>query len=96
LTERKTAHLSAEVDSGVLGYLDTYVTQHPGASRDQVVEEALRLWRAREIEREMEEQFAKPDGVDPAEREVWMRVARASLIKMLDEHPDDQVPEIDA
>jgi hypothetical protein len=43
--------------------------------------DALRLWRARQIERALEDQFAVRDGVDPAEWSAWKALQRAAAVK---------------
>ena len=56
---------------------------HPDLDRSAVIEEALRLWRARELERAMESQFAQSDGLEPGERHAWDAIRRAVVGRRL-------------
>jgi hypothetical protein len=80
-TGRRRPHFSATADPELLKYVDDYVAHHEGVDRSSVIDEALRLWKARMIELEVEKQYSKPDGVDPEERAAWLAVARASFVK---------------
>src|SRR5437763_10578268 len=71
------------VDPDLLAAVDAHVAAHPELDRGAVIDEALRLWRAREVERAMEAQFAQPDGVDPAERQAWDAIRRAAARRHL-------------
>jgi hypothetical protein len=65
------AKVTTTLDPELLAAVDAYVQAHPGTDRSAVLDDALRLRRARELERAMEAQFDAPDGVDPEERGTW-------------------------
>jgi hypothetical protein len=66
-----------------LAAVDAYVAAHPEQDRSAVFDAALRLWRARELERALEEQFAEPDGVPPLERTAWDALRGAATARQL-------------
>jgi Arc/MetJ-type ribon-helix-helix transcriptional regulator len=77
--------ISATVEAGLLEQVDRYVAERPGTSRSAVIEEALRLWTARERERAMEAQYADPlplSDDDAAEWEAWRRIRQASAARL--------------
>ena len=61
----------------------------PNLDRSAVIDEALRLWRTRVLEQAMENQFADPDGVDPAERQAWDRLRSAAVARQSATEPRD-------
>src|SRR2546429_94621 len=65
---RRRPKVTATLDPELLAAVDAHVAAHPELDRSTVIDEALRLWRARELERALETQFAEPDGVRKAER----------------------------
>jgi hypothetical protein len=77
-SSRRRPKIAATLDPDLLASVDAYVAAHPDLDRSAVIDEALRLWRARELERAMEAQFAAPDGVDPTERQAWDQLRRAA------------------
>jgi metal-responsive CopG/Arc/MetJ family transcriptional regulator len=80
---RRRPKIAATVDPELLAAVDAFIADHPGSDRSKVIDDALRLWREREIERAMEEQFAARDVVDPAERAAWKALQRAATVKWL-------------
>jgi len=80
---RRRPKITATLDPDLLASVDAYVAAHPDLDRSAVIDEALRLWRARELELAMEAQFAAPDGVDPIERQVWDQLRRAAVVRQL-------------
>lgn len=80
---RRRPKITATLDPELLVSVDVYVAAHPDTDRSAVIDEALRLWLARELERAMEAQFAAPDGVDPAERQAWDQLRRAAVFRQL-------------
>jgi hypothetical protein len=80
---RRRPKITATLDPDLLAAVDAYVAEHPEMDRSAVIDEALRLWRARELERAMEAQFAEPDGVEPAERHAWDAIRRAAARRRL-------------
>lgn len=77
--ERARMKISASVDARLLAAVDAFVAEHPGADRSKVIDEALRLWYAREQERAMEAQFATSESPsDDDERAMWRATRRAA------------------
>ena len=85
---RRRPKITATLDPDLLASVDAYVAAHPDLDRSAVIDEALRLWRARELELAMEAQFAAPDGVDPTERQAWDRLRRAAAVRQLRSESD--------
>jgi hypothetical protein len=86
---RRRPKITATLDPDLLASVDAYVADHPHLDRSAIIDDALRLWRARELERAMAAQFAVPDGVDPTERQAWDQLGRAALVRQLGA-PSDQ------
>ncbi len=82
---QRRVKFSATVAAGLLEQVDRFVAERPGTSRSAVIDEALRLWAARERERAIEAQYADlpplSDNV-AAEWETWRRIQRASAARL--------------
>jgi hypothetical protein len=85
---RRRPKITATLDPDLLASVDAYVSAHPDLDRSAVIDEALRLWRAHEMERAMEAQFAAPDGVEPTERQDWDQLRRAAVVRQFGTEPD--------
>ena len=85
---RRRPKITATLDPDLLASVDAYVAAHPELDRSAVIDEALRLWRARELELAMEAQFAAPDGVDPTERQAWDQLRRAAVARQFETKSD--------
>jgi metal-responsive CopG/Arc/MetJ family transcriptional regulator len=84
-TRSRRVKLSATVEAELLEQVDSFVAERPGTSRSAVVDEALRLWTARQRERAMEEQYADTSPLsdeDAAEWESWRAIRRASAARL--------------
>jgi hypothetical protein len=86
LASRRRPKVTATLDPDLLASVDAYVAVHPDLDRSAVIDEALRLWGAHQLEVAMAAQFASPDGVDPAERHAWDQLRRAATAHQLDPH----------
>jgi Arc/MetJ-type ribon-helix-helix transcriptional regulator len=80
---RRRPKITATLDPDLLAAVDAHVAAHPDLDRSAVLDQALRLWRAAELERAMHVQFGAPDGVDPAERHAWDVLRRAAADRQL-------------
>jgi metal-responsive CopG/Arc/MetJ family transcriptional regulator len=79
----KRAKFSATVDATLLEAVDRYVQDHDKMNRSMVIDDALRLWVARERERAIEAQFAAPQSAEErAERESWQAIRRAAAQRL--------------
>jgi hypothetical protein len=78
--------ITTTVDASLLEAVDAWLSRHPGFDRAKVIDEALRLWSAYVQAREMEEQYATPDQIDPAEWESWRSIRDAAAARRLAEH----------
>jgi hypothetical protein len=87
-SSRRRPKITATLDPDLLASVDAYVAAHPDLDRSAVIDKALRLWRARELELAMEAQFAAPDGVDPAERQSWDQLRRTAVARQLGTESD--------
>jgi Arc/MetJ-type ribon-helix-helix transcriptional regulator len=80
---RRRPKITATLDPDLLAAVDAHVAAHPELDRSAVLDQALRLWRADELERAMQAQFAAPDGVPAAERQAWDRLRQAAAGRQL-------------
>ena len=77
--ERRRAKVSTTVDAELLRLVDQFVVEHAETNRGMILDQALRLWAARERERAIEAQHTAPSS--PREREeyaAWREVRRAA------------------
>ena len=81
--ERRRPRISTTVDPLLLEAVNEWLSRHPGFDRSKVIDEALRLWYAREQERAMEEQFTTPSQLDPHEWEWWRAIRDAAAERCL-------------
>jgi len=84
---RRRPKVTATLDPELLAAVDAHVAAHPELDRSTVIDEALRLWRARELDGELETQFAEPDGVRKAERAAWDAIRRGAADRRLRSTP---------
>ncbi len=83
MKERQRAKLSTTVDAALLDAVDQFVAEHATAHRSQVIDEALRLWAARERERAIEAQYAAPRSArEQEEYDAWKRLRRSAATRL--------------
>lgn len=83
MKERQRAKLSTTVDPALLDAVDRFVADHAAANRSQVIDEALRLWAARERERAIEAQYAVPGLAQEQEEQVaWQQLRRSAAARL--------------
>jgi Arc/MetJ-type ribon-helix-helix transcriptional regulator len=75
---RKRVKVGATLDPELVSAVDAYVTSNPGTDRSAVIDEALRLWHAREQERAMERQLREDASRYDADRADWKRVRQSA------------------
>jgi len=80
---RRRPRVSATVDRDLLAAVDAHVARHPELDRSAVIDEALRLWRARQLEQALQAQFSQTDDTDPAEREDWDALRKVAAARRL-------------
>lgn len=81
--ERRRAKFSATVDAELLETVDRYVQEHEAINRSMVIDEALRLWSARERARAIEEQMLAPQSEqEQAERAAWRELQSAAATRL--------------
>jgi hypothetical protein len=71
--------VTATLDPDLLAAVDAYLVRYPGLDRSAILDDALRLWRARELERAMEAQFTESDGRPAEERQGWESLRREAV-----------------
>jgi len=83
-TRRSRVKVGATLDPDLVGAIDQYVAAHPGTDRSAVIDEALRLWCARQQEAAMERQFrATRSAREIAEHDGWRRLRTATVRRTL-------------
>jgi metal-responsive CopG/Arc/MetJ family transcriptional regulator len=86
---RRRVKIGATIDPNILSAVDAYIRRHPQLDRSAVIDDALRLWWARQQEREMEQQYAgTPSDEEQGEREAWRRIQRESVRQIFNRRPD--------
>ncbi len=85
LADDRRVKVSLSLDPAIVEYLDAYVAAHPALNRSRVVEAALRAFRQRQIEAELEAQYAEPESPEiQRELEDWRRIRRAAVQRAFD------------
>jgi hypothetical protein len=80
---RRRVKVGATVDPAILTAVDAFIRDHPELDRSAVIEEALRLWWAREQDRQMEWQFSEsPSESEREERDAWRRIRDESARRL--------------
>lgn len=82
---RRLTRLNATIDADLLDEVDRFVAEHAGASRQSVLETALRLWTARERARAIEAQHSVEADDRDAEQAAWREIRRAAVIRLFRE-----------
>jgi len=76
--------ISATVDAELLQAVDAFIVRHSGSNRSRVIDEALRLWQQRELDRAMEAQFLAPQSrQEQEERAAWRHIQTAATQAIL-------------
>jgi Arc/MetJ-type ribon-helix-helix transcriptional regulator len=79
--------VSLSLDSSTLKYIDAYVAAHPATNRSRVVGEAIREFRRRQIDAELERQYDEPEPASvQKELDAWRAIRRASAIHAARRH----------
>jgi Arc/MetJ-type ribon-helix-helix transcriptional regulator len=82
--EPRRVKICATLDPALLQAVDRFVRESPHYSRSRVIEDALQLWSKRQLERQMEAQYApQPSAAEPDELEDWRRIRRAAATRSL-------------
>jgi metal-responsive CopG/Arc/MetJ family transcriptional regulator len=72
---RRRIKIGATVDPALLATVDAFIRDHPELDRSAVIDDALRLWWAREQDRQMEWQFSETlTDAEREERDAWHRI----------------------
>ena len=80
---RRRPKVTTTLDPDLLAAVDAHVAAHPDLDRSRVFDAALRLWRAHELQRALEAQFAQPDAVSAHERQAWDALRQAAVGRRL-------------
>ena len=79
LPTRRRTKIGATIDPQLAAAVDAYVATHPETDRSGVIDEALRLWYARQQALAMTTQFRTPvTAPEAAERRAWKAVRAAA------------------
>jgi len=78
---RRRPKVTATLDPELLAAVDAYLVTYPGLDRSAVLDDALRLWRARELERAIAAQFSQSDGLPAEERQGWEALRREAVAR---------------
>ncbi len=71
--------VGATLDPDLVAAVDRYVGEHPDVDRSSVIDDALRLWYARQQEEALERQLSAPRSTrEQVEGRQWTSIRRAS------------------
>ncbi len=87
MAQRTRPRITVTVDPDMLDEVDNYVHQHEEADRSQVVNEALRLWYAKQLHEALVRQHSAPKSPEELEERVaWKRIRAAQLARLLEKY----------
>jgi Arc/MetJ-type ribon-helix-helix transcriptional regulator len=76
--------IGATLDPELVAAVDRYVGEHPDLDRSSVIDDALRLWYAKQQDLAMERQLTAPRSArERAEAEGWRSIRRAATARMI-------------
>jgi hypothetical protein len=79
--------ISLSLDAATIKYMDAYVAAHPTTNRSRVVEDAMRDFRRRQIQAELERQYEEPEcAIVQQELEEWRAIRRAAATYAATQH----------
>lgn len=74
--------VGATLDPDLVAAVDRFVDEHPEVDRSAVIDDALRLWYARQQEQAMERQLlAAPSAREREEAKAWTSIRRAAAAR---------------
>ncbi len=79
--------VGATLDPDLVAAVDLYVAGNPGLDRSTVIDDALRLWHARQQELAMERQLLEDAGRYDAERSGWKTVRKEAVKRRFGARP---------
>jgi hypothetical protein len=78
-SRQRRVKIGTTLDPVIVAAVDAYLRDHPELDRSAIIDDALRLWWAREQEREMARQFEEdPSATEQEERAAWRRIRDAA------------------
>lgn len=76
--------VSLSLDAAMVDYLDSYAAAHPSLNRSRVVEAAVQEFRQRQLEADLEAQYAEPEPEEiQRELEDWRHIRRSAARRAL-------------
>ena len=83
MAQRNKPRITITVDPDMLEEIDTYIQEHQGTDRSQIVDEALRCWYASMLHEALVRQHSAPKSPDELEeRAAWKRIRAAQMPRM--------------
>ncbi|MDP2937281.1 MAG: ribbon-helix-helix domain-containing protein [Dehalococcoidia bacterium] len=82
MAQRIKPRITVTVDPDMLEEVDTYIQEHAGTDRSQIVDEALRCWYAYVLHEALVRQHSAPKSPEEREeRAVWKRIRAAQMLR---------------
>ncbi len=83
MSQRTKPRITVTIDPDMLEEVDTYIQEHTGTDRSQVVGEALRCWYSLVLHEALIRQHSAPKSVEELEEhEAWRRVRAAQIERL--------------
>ncbi len=80
MVQRIKPRITVTMDPDMLEEIDTYVREHEGTGRSQIVDAALRCWYARMLHEALVSQHSFPKSPEEMEeRAAWKRIRAAQM-----------------
>ena len=83
MAQRLRPRITVTVDPDMLQEVDTYIREHEGVDRSQVVDEALRVWYGQILHEALVRQHATAKSPEERqERSAWKRIRAAQMPRL--------------
>lgn len=80
MAQRNKSRITITVDPAMLEEVDSYIQEHEGTDRSEIVNVALRCWYARLLHEALVRQHSAPKSPEELEeRAAWKRIRAAQM-----------------
>jgi metal-responsive CopG/Arc/MetJ family transcriptional regulator len=82
MTTKRRVHVDLSIDPDLLAAVDAQVARDRQSDRGAVIDEALRIWMARQQDVAMERQIRTDGAVGDGDAAAWRRIRRAAVRRL--------------
>ncbi len=83
MARRTRPRITVTIDPDILEEVDTYIEEHSGTDRSQIVDEALRCWYAQTLHEALIRQHSAPKSPEELEQRLaWKRIRAEQALRL--------------